>query len=88
MDNLDFKEATEEIEIAASWLRQTGAPKVSYPVRASWRFLPGVERQGRQPLQRSLQGRQAGKPCCPCWQLSSLQPCLLTCPAVVTAKWA
>ncbi|KAK9839656.1 hypothetical protein WJX81_003894 [Elliptochloris bilobata] len=27
-DSLDFKEATEEIEIAAQWLRQTGAPKV------------------------------------------------------------
>lgn len=27
-DGLDFKQATEEIEVAASWLRQTGAPKV------------------------------------------------------------
>ena len=27
-DGLDFKQATEEIGAAASWLRQTGAPKV------------------------------------------------------------
>ena len=27
-DGLDFKQATEEIEAAASWLRQKGAPKV------------------------------------------------------------
>jgi len=33
MDNMDFKEATEEIEVAASWLRKTGAPKARLPHR-------------------------------------------------------
>ena len=33
-DGLDFKQATEEIEVAASWLRETGAPKVMRTQRA------------------------------------------------------
>lgn len=32
-DGLDFKQATEEIKSAASWLRQTGAPKVLHRQR-------------------------------------------------------
>ncbi len=62
MDNLDFKGATEEIEIAASWLRKTGAPKV----RQSRRRPSSLrQRAARAPPRRERQPATSAR----LWQL-------------------
>ncbi len=68
MDNMDFKEATEEIEVAASWLRKTGAPKARLPRRR-----PSALRQraARAPPRHERQPATSAR----LWQLRPPQTC-------------